>query len=342
MQLEALLTSFSRTCEEADQVAFEVLYAATSTKMEAQYQLLDRTWRGRMPLTLHRERAFRADLLAILPAPDRRPRGRRGRPPRRLPGAVAQRARDWLAWRSDGAPYLLILADDTVFCRPFSMATVVHALEARPRAFGFSLRLGRNTTYCHMHAVSQRVPRLALTGGGVVGFDWTEAEGDFGYPMEVSSSVYSAARIARRVSWLGFSNPNTLEPALAWTTMRRRWSPRSPELLCFEHSVAFSNDVNMVQTEWPDRFADRTELCSEELARRFDDGQRIDTDAFSRFTPDSCHCQVPYSFVSAALVAAGDSPEPRQGAPRARDGLTAAAGPQDHLLVPGQRGPHTY
>jgi len=75
-----------------------------------------------------------------------------------------------------------------------------------------------------------------------------------------------------------------------------------------------------VQTEWPDRFGDRTELGSEELARRFDDGQRIDTDAFSRFTPDSCHCQAPYSFVSAALAATGDPPNrDRQHPERATD-----------------------
>jgi len=305
MQLDAALASFSEHCAEAEAVCIDILYAATSPALARQYELLENRWRGSLRLRFHRERDFRTDLLGMLGAsalPSRASLRYQTRVLRFLPrGRLSRRE------FASGPPYVLFLVDDNIFCRPFSLASAAKALEARPRAIGFSLRLGRNTTYCYALDSQQRVPQLAAIGDGAFAFDWTTAQCDFGYPLEVSSSVYSAPRMTRVFAGLNFSNPNTLEGQLAGTA-RRFWAHRAPELLCFEQSVAFCNAVNKVQTVCDNRSGAEVKLSALELARRFDSGFRIDTRAFAGFTPNACHCDVQFSFVRDETGTTGRDP----------------------------------
>jgi hypothetical protein len=305
MQLDAALASFSTQCAEADAVSITVLYAASSLTFERQYEVLEKSWPGALRITFRRERDFRADLLGILGADKRGSRGPR-RLPSRLRGILTGDGRPRRG-SGDVASYVLLLVDDNVFCRPFSIASATRALDARPRAIGFSLRLGRNTTYCYALDTPQRVPELAAIDEHVVAFDWTGAECDFGYPLEVSSSIYSGPRLAQVLAGLSFSNPNTLEAKFAGTARRAR-ARRTPELLCFEQSVAFCNAVNKVQAVYDNRAGQETDLSAAELAKRFAAGLRIDTRAFSGFTPDACHCDVPFSFIPEEAATAGRAP----------------------------------
>ena len=294
MQLDAALTSLAKHCAEAGTITIDILYTASSPALARQYEVLENGWRGALRLRFHRERDFRADLLRILDAGNRLSRGRLHHSPHLL--RLLPRGGRFHHASEGVAPYVLFLVDDSIFCRPFSIASATRALDARPRAIGFSLRLGRNTTYCYSLDSQQHVPQLAAIGHGVFAFDWTIAECDFGYPLEVSSSLYSGPRVARALAGLSFSNPNTLESQFAGTA-RRSWAHRSPELLCFEQSVAFCNAVNKVQTVNDNRAGEDVGLSPRDLAKRFDSGLRIDTRAFDRFTPNACHCDVPFSFI---------------------------------------------
>lgn len=294
MQLEATLTSLSRNCAEAEALRIDVLYTATSPALARQYEVLERTWGGALRLRFHRERDFRGDLLEIL-GPVRQPSRGLARLPARVIGALSPH-RQASARTGGPGPFVLLLVDDNIFCRPFSLAAAVGALAARPRAIGFSLRLGRDTGYCYTRDSRQRVPELSAVGDDVVAFDWTTADDDFGYPLEVSSSIYDGPGLARLFAGLRFSNPNTLEARFA-AQAKRPWARRTPELLCFERSVAFCNAVNKVQTVYDNRAGARAELSAAELAKRFDEGLRIDTGAFAGFVPDACHCDVPFSFI---------------------------------------------
>ena len=288
MQLEACLASFAAHCHEAASLPVDVLYTGSSPALAAQYGVVERAWRDRLRLRFHHERDFRAELLALLGAPARPAPGRAGLKLRRLFGARTATE------EGSGPPYVLFLVDDNVFVRPFSLAEALDALAARPRALGFSLRLGRNTTYCYSHDAPQRVPGLAPVAPGLAAYDWTTAEHDFGYPLEVSSSLYSIPAVGSSLAGLPFTNPNTLEAQFAATA--RSWAARRPELLCYERSVTFCNAVNKVQAVFDNRAGADQELTAEELARRFDQGERIDTGALSGFVPDACHGDVPFSF----------------------------------------------
>lgn len=305
MQLDAALASFSSHCAEAGSIPIDVLYAASSPAFARQYEVLEKRWRSGLRLRFHRERDFRADLLGILGAEQQVSRGFL-RHPSHLLGILPRGGRSPRETKGT-APCVLFLVDDNIFCRPFSVVPATRALDARPQAIGFSLRLGLNTTYCYALDSQQRVPQLAAIGDGVFAFDWTSAECDFGYPLEVSSSIYRGPQVARVLDGLRFSNPSTLEGSLA-EGARRSWARRSPELLCFEQSVTFCNAVNKVQTVCDNRAGEEDELSARELAKRFDAGLRIDTRAFAGFTPNACHCDVRFSFVPDEADASGRDP----------------------------------
>jgi hypothetical protein len=253
LQLEALLRSFLLHCCDREAVQLRVLYAATSARHVALYEALAEEYPS---VTFVRERDFRGDFLAAL-------------------GDV---------------PYVLLLVDDTLFVADFSLTEVTTALEERSEALGFSLRLGRNTTYVYTLDRPQPMPPFAETSPGVLELDWRAATFAFGYPLEVSSSLYRAGDLRPIVERLAFTNPNTLEVELdraarADSTLRGR-------LLCFERSVAFSAPLNVVQQVFPNRASGRVEYTAEALADAFAAGDRIDVTAYAGLVPDACHVEV--------------------------------------------------
>ena len=133
--------------------------------------------------------------------------------------------------------YVLFLVDDNVFVRDFSLADVIADLRAQPDAIGFSLRLGRNTTYCYPLDKPQPIPEFETLGSGALKFNWTTAELDFNYPLEVSSSVYCVSDVLSVLKGLDFGNPNALEAQLA--VCARGFQCNRSALLCFRQSVTF-------------------------------------------------------------------------------------------------------
>jgi hypothetical protein len=187
--------------------------------------------------------------------------------------------------------YILFLVDDNLFVRDFSLAEMTFAMDNSPDAIGFSLRLGENTTYSYMHHCPQALPAFSVIKTGLLKFNWTVSEYNFGYPLEVSSSIYRVAQLIPLLVSFPYPNPNTLERGL---NNRRSWFKKEfPYLLCFNTSVAFCNPVNKVQkVSNRNRAAETYSYSPEQLAERFDAGARINVDAFIGFISNSCHQEV--------------------------------------------------
>ena len=90
---------------------------------------------------------------------------------------------------------------------------MIESLNTYPDALGFSLRHGTNTSYCYPLRVDQELLTFSSIEHDFLLFDWTVAEHDFAYPLEVSSSVYRVKDITA-VLQDSFVNPNTLEAYL--------------------------------------------------------------------------------------------------------------------------------
>jgi len=66
--------------------------------------------------------------------------------------------------------------------------------ESNEETLGFSLRLGQNLDYCYSLSKEQSVPTHAVDGE-IMLWNWTSAESDWNYPLEVSSSIYKMSTI---------------------------------------------------------------------------------------------------------------------------------------------------
>jgi tetratricopeptide (TPR) repeat protein/GT2 family glycosyltransferase len=269
MQLDCTLSSLSLHCRDMAGLDMHVLYATSDLLHERQYEELKKVYPA---ITFVKERMFKEDLSSLL-------RGRK---------------------------YVLFLVDDNIFVNDFNAADAVKGLDEDPEALGFSLRLGRNTTYCYMLNKAQALPPFRTAGKKVLGFDWTAAELDFGYPLEVSSSFYRVEDLLPLMA-LDYKNPNTLE--LMFDSNKHIFRDRKKSLLCFESSVTFCNPVNMVQTMWVNRAGGKGDYSPLKLAEMFDRGLRVDAGAYSGLVPKGCHQEVDFIFSGNREAPPGPNPE---------------------------------
>jgi hypothetical protein len=288
LQLHATLASFRLHCAEARSTSIAVLYCASSPEFARGYQQLQQEFGDLHGLAWVEEFAFKQDLLSLLrdspPAPSRYGR---------LLSPLLSR---------EGGPrhrYLFFLVDDTLFLRPFSLSRIAAALDEHPAALAFSLRLGRNTTTCYSKSCGQRLPDFRPAGDRQLVFRWVGEEGDFGYPLEVSSSVYRTADVIGLLSLLPYANPNRLEQRLA--AVRMLFALRRKDLLCFDRSVAFCAPLNKVQSVLSNRSGEVDGYSSQSLHRLFEQGIRVDVDALSGFEPHSAHQEIELPFTEATL-----------------------------------------
>lgn len=202
------------------------------------------------------------------------------------------------------ARHVMFVVDDTVFVRSFAVSDAVAALEAQANALGVSLRLGHNTTHCYPLNDAQRPPEFFDAGDAHSfwqGFDWTHAHHDFGYPLEVSSSLYRSADLRPWLARLAFHHPNSLEEQLA--AVAREFSQSHPWLLCARQSLAFSIPANRVQNTNRNRASASASTAAPLLTARFLAGQRLDLRPLLNHTPCGAHEEVAFDFQRASDVA---------------------------------------
>jgi len=189
--------------------------------------------------------------------------------------------------------HILFCVDDTIFTQDFILKNkVVYALNNLPPALGFSLRLGTNTKYCYPLDKYQEIPHSFSTNkSGILFYSWNNAQYDFAYPLEVSSSVYRTQDIYPILSGGDYSNPNQLEALLDYNSMVFR--EIRPFMLYYHQSVAFSNPVNKIQTVAPlNRVGNNKLYESDILLEKYINGYRIDPDKFYGFVSNGCHILV--------------------------------------------------
>ena len=289
MQLDAVLRSLFLHCQDANQIRLLVIYKTTSDFHTQQYSQLAREY---PEVDFVEQTHFRRNVLELLTTyGTQRPVG------------ILRR---WLIGLGPGFGLInnmslalrpqqdvLFLVDDNLFVRSFNMHDVHEALLAHPEALGFSLRLGTNTTYCYPVDKAQTLPPFTPLYNGIMEYNWVDAGDlghDFGYPLEVSSSVYRVNELLPFMNSLPFENPNTLEGRMAARAHAFRSS--NPYLLCYERSAAFCSPVNMVQEVSANRVGATPEYSTEHLAKMYNAGYRIKVEAYGDFVPNACHQEV--------------------------------------------------
>ena len=224
----------------------------------------------------------------------------------------------------EGSTFVLFLVDDNLFVRPFSLEKTCSLLADHRDAIGFSLRLGRNITSCYSFGdAPQGIPLAEKAGEESLKFRWIEGEYDFGYPLEVSSSVFRTKEVLPLFVEGGDSikNPNALEAYIH--SQIKTFTDSHPFLLCLEQSVAFCNPVNMVQSLLPNRSGQEASMSVPVLMERFDLGFRVDVATFQNYIPRAPHAEVSFSYTRPILpwkTLMAELKLSGQGSPSSNDG----------------------
>ena len=260
MQLDAALQSFFLCCQDPELVQIKVLYLTTSEQQRQQYQVLQQDY---PEVTFIEETDFKAQTLALL----------------------------------NNHQYVLFLVDDNLFVRDFYFQPMLDGLTKYPDTLGFSLRLGWNAVYCYTQNCLQKVPVFKEVDKGVIIYDWTQAEHDFGYSLEISSSLYRISDLKIVLQQLSFSNPNTLEALLS---LQRGYFSHRKKLLCSKYTITFCTPINRVQGVYANDSGRIFSYTIEELSDKFQQGYRIDVQRYKNFLPMACHEEVELHFVQRA------------------------------------------
>jgi hypothetical protein len=176
MQLDATVKSFFDHCRDSRNIDMKVIYAASNSAIKEQYQELANIY---SEVEFISETNFKQQVLLSIASYD----------------------------------YVLFLVDDNFFVRDFSIENIINSLNSNADALGFSLRLGTNTNYCYPLRTNQQIPIFFNVIDSYLKYNWTTAQYDFGYPLEVSSSVYRVKEL-NEVLQNTFTNPNMLEANL--------------------------------------------------------------------------------------------------------------------------------
>lgn len=262
MQLQGTIESFLLHCRDEDAVDFVVLYKVSNGLHRGQYDELKKKF---SQVSFIEENDFRSQVLSVLQKCD----------------------------------YVLFLVDDNIFVRPFSVQDMSGALGREKDTAGFSLRLGRNTGYCYPLSSPQALPAFREIGGGILKYYWPGSQCDFGYPLEMSSSVYRCREILQLLGRVEFANPNRLEGIM---DLNKHLYNNLPYLLTFAESAAFCNPVNVVQNTVKNRHGVVHNYSSEKLADYFSRGMSIDVKKYIGFKPNAAHQEVELYFTGAGEV----------------------------------------
>jgi hypothetical protein len=260
LQLDGALRSLDRHCRDVERLRLTVLYRATTRAQRSAYRALAREHASRPWLMLLAESDFERDVKAVL----------RDAPPEAV---------------------VLLVVDDALVVRPFELGTASRLLAADPALLAVSLRLGRNTTFTHPLGRAVAAPPLgSIEGDGddeVLSAEWVAAEGDFGYPFDLSCSVYRAGDLVGAVDRLSFDSPNVLEHLL-WER-RDAFAADAPRLALFARARGLSVPLNRIQSVSPNPTSGHSRHGPSALLGAYRRGWRVDVRAYDGLSPPTCH-----------------------------------------------------
>jgi hypothetical protein len=189
---------------------------------------------------------------------------------------------------------VIFLTDDNIFVENFYIQDINKFLSSNSKLLGFSLRLGLNTIYCYPVSKKQEIPTNLIYNKNMILWEWKQAELDFGYPLEVSSSVYKIKDIEYVLNNCQFSNPNEMEFVLDYC--KGYFLISHPLLASYKKSVAFCAPVNKVKENNQNKSGLKKENSVDSLLTKFENGDRINIDKLIGFTPNACHQEITFDF----------------------------------------------
>lgn len=179
------------------------------------------------------------------------------------------------------APLFMFGCDDVIFKGHWKPTEILEKFEGTRSLLAFSLRLGREITYCYPIDRNMSLPHFQEERPFLTWL-WHDGDADWSYPWELDSTVYSTNFVKAfirkfvRPPWarhkFDWSNPNKLEALGAGLIARET---KLDLMASYPDARACVLTINRVQDTFPNRVYP-SKFTAEELLRMWTDGKRLD------------------------------------------------------------------
>jgi hypothetical protein len=257
MQLDSCLKSLTNLCTDYKDMDITVLYRTDDIRFENAYAQVSKE---NIDVAFIKETNFRKNVLDLI----------------------------------SNYKYIMFLTDDNIFINSFQLIDAKRILLRHEGVLGFSLRLGLNTKYCYPVSKEQLIPPYVIVNGNIIMWNWEFASYDFGYPLELSSSIYRMHDINVILVNCNFNNPNEMEYVMDFC--KGFTHTIHPSMGCYKKSVAFCAPVNKVKENNQNKSGLNKENSINSLLTKFENGDRIDVNKLIGFTPNACHQEIDFDF----------------------------------------------
>lgn len=196
--------------------------------------------------------------------------------------------------------FISFQCDDNMYIRNFSFSEATQILSENESVFAHSFRLGRNVKYSYTRNSPELQPIFFNLDQKVLRFDWTKMKHrGFGYPLEVSASVYRCKQILPAISEHLNCAVGNIESHLH--KLRNRFLISYPYLTCKEWPSVISIPVNRVGVV-NNKAGEKHNYSIEYLAKKFSKGFRINTNQYSNYICNVTHVELEFSFEERSCV----------------------------------------
>ena len=160
----------------------------------------------------------------------------------------------------------------------------------------FSYRLGGNTTYSYINNIISSTPEEYNTSRNIVLVDWTNKlpYTDFGYPFEISTSMYRSSDVLRIMSLSdsGWTSPNYYE-LTGTNVVRSNTKDFGRFIATYMKSVSVCVPLNRVQNQHLNRCSTNPIYSSESLLRLYEGGMILNFDDINEYwSSNSVHVEL--------------------------------------------------
>jgi len=186
--------------------------------------------------------------------------------------------------------YTTFFTDDDVLFDKVDLQTIEEALN-KEDVFCFSLRLGKNTTYCYSENQNNQIV-ISGEENNFIYWDWQKSWYDFGYPLSVDGHIFKTKEISKLTKPLSFVNPNTYEAALQIYEN----FPKNMMAGYKDGSKLVGIPVNVVQNVFPNRKGEKFGISAKDLNDKFLNSTFINIDLMEFKSVIGAHQEIQYKF----------------------------------------------
>lgn len=183
--------------------------------------------------------------------------------------------------------------DDNIYINTFSFSEAGNILDMDKNILTHSFRLAPCIVYCYVQSKPEVSPQFTKIDNDNLRYNRLDVPGgDFGYPLELSASIYRCSQILPAIKEQTANRPPDIESSL--NNIRNRFDS-FPYMSCGVLPSVFNLPINQVGSHL-NKAGTIHSYPIELLSQKFSDGLRIDITKFMSLVPNSVHMEMELFF----------------------------------------------